>query len=139
MISDSYLIRFLIDRTRANDIIWSKGEIGPYTAKVNENTENQVNIELSQVRGQASPPLVFIKFVSLKLKKSGKFDQTIIIEPVIKLFSRKYESESEEELAQLLKTLYSVAVTQIVTRKLKGQEDESITQQEIYRQILNFE
>lgn len=140
MISDIYIVEYLFQHTNSGKIIWHKSERNSslFFASLNEGIENRIDLIISIVQGRVSIPQVYLKLLSLKLKQSGKFNQVDIIESSPRLFRRSYETQDEQDLAELLKKLYRVVVDQCTDRKLSGMKNEDQIRQEIYKQVLNF-
>ncbi len=126
---DIYIIKWLLQNTErlGGNIIWQRKEHGMHFADFNDG-KNRVRIEIGLA---IRPPRVYVKFTSLGL---GEVQAQ---EPLHALFSKKYESKDDEELANAIKRLLAVIADQHAQRLLKEIDNEEERKQAIYQRLLD--
>jgi hypothetical protein len=125
-LTDSYILHYLIQRT--NDIVaplrWREREQGGWEARA-----EGVRLELELLHDRAGSRWLLI----LRLGE----DRTELPEPLNRaLFSRKYRSEEEREVAESLRSLAQAAQSQIAARRKTATSGKGIQKQSIYRRLL---
>ena len=124
-ISDTYLVQYLLQGTQAvpKRIVWREKDGEEYVAEV-----SGVYLELGQAHSTTGSRAC--------LMLSFKLDKVFIEEPPSRgLFSQSYESEDQEQLAALMKSLQTAVVRQCSGRGSDAGEQKKIREM-IYRRVL---
>ena len=129
--SDLYIIKLLLQNIENPDktTVWQHAESGAYFANFKEG-KNFIHIEIGSIQSMTGGRVV-IKFMSPGL---GEIQ---IQEPPRALFSRRYETEDDEEFAQNLKSLFALVADQYAQRQIKDRENEEERKQAIYYRLVS--
>ena len=137
MIADSYVVKYLLQNTQTNAIIWDRREGGGYFADISPGTENHTRIMVYRIQAMGTGELVCIDFILRALFKANRSYRASLQEPMRKPFRKIYETEDEQQLAGLMKELLTTIGRQCAARDTKGLAEEEQTKQEIYQKLIS--
>ena len=125
-ISDSYVVQFLLERTRKRplQIAWTETGAGEYTARV-----GKVYLELGRAYSTTGERLQLVLW--------DASDRVCIEEPAsVGILRARYRDSQEERLASLLRGLVAAIVEQVMLRHQRAIDDCPQTRDRIYRSLL---
>ncbi|MDP3696837.1 MAG: hypothetical protein Q8R55_02280 [Candidatus Taylorbacteria bacterium] len=134
MVSDKnlHVMKWLFENTKEPNcnIPWQRKESGGYSVLLNKG-ESLVRIDIARV--QSRPVAVIV----VKFSSPGK-GEVCVQEPLQKVFSlrRRYDSEDDEELAQIMNNLLATIANQLARKTLRDMDTEEERRQEIYHRLL---
>ncbi len=128
---DLYIIRWLLQNTEepTGTITWQRRDYGMYFANFYEG-KNRVHIEAGIINSLIGGR-VDIKFTSPGL------GEVHVQEPYPKLFSKKYESEDDGELAKTMRRLLATIGSQHAKREIREIENEEERRQAIFQRLIS--
>lgn len=130
---DLYIVKWLLQNTeRSNGIKWQSREYnGMYFTNIGEG-RNIVQVFVGIIYCRPTSKIV-VKFVS------PEFGEVNIWEPSRRIipWGNKYDTDEENDLADALKRLMSVAGRQNAQQQLLDMENEEVRKQKIYERIFS--
>lgn len=126
---DLYIVRWLLQNTQSpsGSIVWQRRESGPYFAEFNKGSSYVQIIIGSTFR----PALIDLKFTSPGL------GEVHIQEPLKALFSLKYMSEDDEELAKAMRRLAAIVASQHAKKEMQEIENTEERKQKIFQRLIS--
>ena len=130
---DLYIVRWLLQNTeRSNGIKWQSREYdGMYRTEIGEGkTIVQIFVGIILCRPVSR---IVVRFVS------SEFGEVNIWEPSRRIipWGKKYDTDEENDLADALKRLMSVAGRQNAQQQLLDMENEEARKQKIYQRLFS--
>lgn len=126
---DLYIVRWLLQNTEEpnSSIVWQRGDSGMYIAQFHEG-KHRVRVEVGRIFSPTGGRNI------LKFSSPG-FGQVQVQEPLTRIFSRRYESEDDAELARTIRRLLATASFWHAQKEEQDIENEEERKQAIYSRL----
>jgi hypothetical protein len=125
-LTNVFVTRYLLQETEAalHPIRWSETESGGWTTEV-----NGLRLDLSENQSRAGT------LVSIQVRQGP--EKIFITEPQsTSVFGRKYRSDDDATLAELLRNLVKAAAAQCAARRQRGALEADVVRQSLLQQLV---